>query len=1354
MKNKFTWLLFLLLTVTAGIRAQLTAPNLIISEIRPHGVAYGYVELTNVGSTDINTLGFSLKVTNEDYGNQYNNRLYYFNQPLPEKVIQPGQTFTIATKWGAWTTTDFDSAYQAMGPNWVRRTCPAFLDADFLVGRNDMANGKIQMDIWAYNRSVILEYKSGNDSVLVDLVHASASDPHDFSTVVGYVDIYQGQEQYASVAGVPWVWGPHADHPERPGYIMVRKNTVTQGSMNWDNSRGTDASNSEWMLLPTADRGFEIWPYYDIFAGNPYSHDNILDRLFGFEWSKHYTTFGKNGSGTIDATTVKSDVITIDFANNKMTVPWGIEKFLIAKYIDFGDNMGWKYVNKSERDPTYPGIVTGDKLQVFAFGASRQVAEFELIAGAANDDTKATVLALKNVVKVTYPGFYAQEVPDTIFASGIRGGRPNFLPFGWRADTLFKYTEAAEGATKEIVWDGGKARADLKWGDKLKITNGEATKEYFLAVAKVPVLNTNCFLNAIRWPDIPTTVRNTPAWNGLDVIPDFNTNLYNYIVKLPATVKDVPALTATPVDLNASVEIVPAASLVGLDAERTATVTVTAEDGVLTQVYTVRFDIQKPSSLVQPVAADPLFTEFDNNIMLYDNFLEITNPGTTPVNLSNYLIVNSAGGTAPGNIIKGFVGSAREMFQRMYVPGYVYVEGDEWTAKPGFVKPDFQVNPVLGPGESFVLSRRVNGEWVNEWDAAGGYASWSTLRLNYLIDVSWCNPNQIAMIKNNPEHYNATADMVWYEGGWGWYAPVGLLRENDFQSLYKIKNDSITRGLKAIGDPADFELIDIFGTYDGKPVCPYPPGYREQWPGRPPYPLKDYVPISTKRKPGIWKGNPNPGGSFGATAEASEWTMTTVYDLIDKGVTNDLVTGNIPVLAFGLKSHDFAPVTDNSSTILSKVYKVSDGYTSPQTITGVVTGTTVADFKTNIIKKNAGQALEVVGKNNAALVVTLDTLKVTSMDETNITKYVLTVSDVGLSDDATLVAKTGSGLTVEVSGSDGTVSGILLGIPLDQFLAQVIKPANSTLKVLDVTGNLVPIQVPTADGNYAKVKVSDEFVIEVTSENSMNKITYQLRFAGVSDNTAILLSNVYAVDQDRDMISLLPVGISVPTFMGNVMVNSGATVKILDKAGAERTMGVIAVDDIVMVTSPDETVARAYFLSFLIEGFGNEAYVTSRLLYVDQLALTIAGVPYRTDVSTFLSVMVTPAEAASMVLLDAGNNVVTSGNVQTGYKLQVTSGDNTKTVVYSISVLVNVDNIGMDLVKVYPNPATDMIHIEGMRENCKVIVTSILGNTVKIVDSSEINNATISVKELPAGIYLLRITGNEYKSLPVRFVKL
>jgi len=80
------------------------------------------------------------------------------------------------------------------------------------------------------------------------------------------------------------------------------------------------------------------------------------------------------------------------------------------------------------------------------------------------------------------------------------------------------------------------------------------------------------------------------------------------------------------------------------------------------------------------------------------------------------------------------------------------------------------------------------------------------------------------------------------------------------------------------------------------------------------------------------------------------------------------------------------------------------------------------------------------------------------------------------------------------------------------------------------------------------------------------------------------------------------------------------------------------------------------------------------------------------------------------------------------------------------SSVANVEN--ESAVTVYPNPVTDMLHIKGANINT-VNIYDVTGHLVK---SAVVTNNTISVSELPAGYYNVRISGTEFSAVQ-HFVK-
>ncbi len=88
------------------------------------------------------------------------------------------------------------------------------------------------------------------------------------------------------------------------------------------------------------------------------------------------------------------------------------------------------------------------------------------------------------------------------------------------------------------------------------------------------------------------------------IIEEFSGLTFEYYDTLAAGTTTVPTVTATASDPDANVDIVPATDLSGTEAERTTTVTVTAQDGVTEKVYTVTFYVKSDDATLSDLTVD------------------------------------------------------------------------------------------------------------------------------------------------------------------------------------------------------------------------------------------------------------------------------------------------------------------------------------------------------------------------------------------------------------------------------------------------------------------------------------------------------------------------------------------------------------------------------------------------------------------------------------------------------------------------------------------------------------------------------------------------------------------------------
>ncbi len=70
-------------------------------------------------------------------------------------------------------------------------------------------------------------------------------------------------------------------------------------------------------------------------------------------------------------------------------------------------------------------------------------------------------------------------------------------------------------------------------------------------------------------------------------------------------------------------------------------------------------------------------------------------------------------------------------------------------------------------------------------------------------------------------------------------------------------------------------------------------------------------------------------------------------------------------------------------------------------------------------------------------------------------------------------------------------------------------------------------------------------------------------------------------------------------------------------------------------------------------------------------------------------------------------------------------------------------------ISVYPNPASDQLTIEGLSENGVIKISLINKKGVNVLTEREINGHThvIQVQNIPAGMYMLEITGEKGRLL-------
>lgn len=1093
---------------------------------------------------------------------------------------------------------------------------------------------------------------------------------------------------------------PVAGVPEAVNYnTLVRKFNIVQGNLgNWDASRGTDAAESEWLLAE------HLTPQH----GLP------------------FTTVGNHGNYSIDVTAANPDIV-LDIANGTLTAPWGIIRGdSLIKNLNLGDGMAWSYLqNPVFEDSIHTIMQTGDKLQLKSFGTAMTLKELSI-----------TVTDPKDDMNLVFPrrstGPLNADIPGSITViKGVRyyvtNGEPTMdtignVPFAARVDTLFKYIEWASNASAKIIWKDGTERVDLMNGDILEVTAANSSKKQYYIDVQEYSLSDNVSLSAIIWPDITMQDRLFDLNWITDTIPGFAPNITSYTVKLRSDTKNVPAFKAYSQDLNARISYKPAVSLKGGFDERTTVITVTSESDTLTKKYYITFAVEVNSELMQSFKGEPFFTEFQSKTMTQVEVVELANPGTESLDLSKYLIARINGSDPVSAITQNLDYINR---YSMYVPGYRFTDDTASWQKDGvngadykkLVKFDGDVDPNLeANGDVFVI--------------AGG------------------DPNKLVESADlDPSVYNLTFPID-YPNVWGIQFPknTGLTQRNNNITLYlfRIDNDTILSGDKAIGDINDLTLIDVLGHNDGTNygsiagyTGPINKGFR------------------VIRKPNIWRGNTSYLASGGTTLENSEWLLT---DPTTEGLSWSEACSTIG-------NHKLDPVTAYISTVSSLKYLVDRGYQGKLGITGIGNGETVQQFYDNLIIPDTAQTLTVKNSSDGApraladAVAAGDTLVVIAADGKSTTKYVLDITP--LDNNVSLVAVSGSGLTITAN----TVTGFILGTTLKTVM-EGVKPGSdlAIMNIIDATGALVPLQEMDANGVYLPVLATKNMFFEVVAQNG-NRASYQL-IPGSQVGDAFVVSSVYAIDQDHFVIAGVPGGISVSKFLANLTAAEGATVTILDKAAYKRAMGNLSIDDVLKVVSSDGSKTVIYMLYFVdevnvapsvsvaetdIAAASGVAVSVSATVTDDGLPIVPGVLSYTWTVSVGSAANVSiaaPTEATTNVTFTADGF----------YVLQIKVSDGELDGVATVNVTVTGTGIESNSAafRMYPNPANETITLEMGNRGNEIPVISIYSITGKIVykEIAENNIKVIDVSRLDKGLYFVKIeNGTETITKKLSIVK-
>ncbi len=1297
----FSVVLLLSLWSFKDLKAQLDTANVIISEAFVGSGFSAYFELTNMGGEAVNLKNIEVGVITpwDNDGAEFKPREGY-SMLMLDYELAPGESYLVVTYPDDFGKKQFALGVPGYGETYQREQLEEIADWQVHMEERNGIPGQDSVTVgggflgsfWGGNKCLyIRQHLNDTASVVLDQVGGVFDGDNGSNKVQPY-----------DVAGVA-----EATHSS----LLIRKFSVKKGNLDFAHARGIGEDDSEWIVVPYLN-------------GEAFFRDVL--------W-----TAGNHGNYILDANTLESSVATIDFNAKSITVPWGTRRLDgVMHLMTHKPGLAWDYtVSSVPADSATYLAHTGDELVLTVAGNDGDKATFGIVVSAPTESANIVVPKLHRNSKTgsCASAFLYGEISWPRVSQNVSGvdsiyGDRHGIPYDTRKDSLIKYLDIPANASYELVWVDGVERANLKDGDILKvIAQNSNVKEYKICVAE-PQVGHDAKLASITWPDITEDISLLYNWKG-DTIPNFDSEVFDYQLIVPFDFDGIPALVAKTRDANTKVTIDRASDVTGPEENRTISFTVTAQDDTTINVYNVVLVKEKDFADQQPYSADPFITEFTNAEGWGTSVVEIVNPGNQPLDLSDYMVVYHYAPIDLADLIsKDNASNWNERYCK-YIPGRKW-SGDEseWAATPYMAQTDPNVNPIIEGGATFVMGGVSNAnEIVNNQDMADAYQTMVLDRFNVQFH-NWSN--DFITITNT---WNEEVHNQWDPVGNAWNGHGNIY-------LFKIVNDSVKIGTKAALDPADFELIDVFGSLEGAmEIGGEGVGAN----------------FNYKRKPEIYKGNPIIGGSSGTDWETSEWILTKSSDYATQGYNYRY---SMIMLESNMGLHYMNPVTSYLSTVTANLYRVSTGYSDNESIDAVITGTIVSDFLNNIYKADENQALVLKsGADGSELTGTdqlnnIDTLIVTSADGINTTKYVIGVDDIGLSNDAVL---TSSVYTIGVNGQSGTISDVSYGDLLSDVLDDITVPDFATLQIIDGNNGYVNSKVLNYDTVYVDVTITDDIYLEVTAENKTTKILYQNE-PNVSASDAFITSYVYEVDQPQLLVRFVPRGTSVETVLSKVIPCTGASVKVVDKGGLVRTSNAeLAYDDKIVVTSQDGSTTAVYYISILstetIPEGSYTAYILSDTYSINQLAYAISEVPDGETIAQFLG-NITASTGATVVIVDEDGVEKTTGSIAKTDRVKVVSPSGTVVVYYNFGTATGIGRNINQNIRLYPNPTNGILNISGIEVGNTIKVYNIAGALVSNVKASG-NISVIKLVGAPAGLYIIEISNDKGVQTRLKVIK-
>ncbi len=306
-------------------------------------------------------------------------------------------------------------------------------------------------------------------------------------------------------------------------------------------------------------------------------------------------------------------------------------------------------------------------------------------------------------------------------------------------------------------------------------------------------------------------------------------------------------------------------------------------------------------------------------------------------------------------------------------------------------------------------------------------------------------------------------------------------------------------------------------------------------------------------------------------------------------------------------------------------------------------------------------------------------------------------------------------------------------------------------------------EIPVDDQGYVTVRITHTdgtihpfHVDDITLSGSPISTDASLFDLTISEGT---LDPLFDPDV-HDYTAELPIGTTETPSVTATAAEDSADVVVADAADvtsaeeADRTTTIT-------VTAPDGTTTETYSIVFTVLK-NNDATLTSLSVDGETLDPAFDPVTFDYEVELEMGTTETPAVTADPTDPNATVDITDAADVTSEDEadrtttIVVTAEDGTTALTYTVvftGAIVGVNDMEAGAFSIYPNPAENRLFISNGDQVESVTVTNLAGQVMQVERMNQGDRVGLDISNLDAGFYLLKITDRDGASLTTRFIR-